>query len=215
VPLGVDATYSARTFAVWHEFGVSAVDQGHAATRGLHVVFAAPSRDRVEEFWATATERGAEGATAPADPGDGTFGAVVRDPWGNLAEARFEPKAPNRHGSIVEHLRLTTADVDRSLAFYRAVAAALGFYEKRPGTFAGPHAGTLAILPGQPTQHAHVAFPGDREAVQRFHAAATAAGFTSNGEPGERPQYHEGYYAAYVLDPDGNNIEVVDHGDRR
>ncbi len=50
---------------------------------------------------------------------------------------------------------------------------------------------------------------GDDEQVQRFHQVAVDAGFTSNGEPGERPQYHPGYYAAYVLDPDGNNIEVV------
>jgi catechol 2,3-dioxygenase-like lactoylglutathione lyase family enzyme len=45
----------------------------------------------------------------------------------------------------------------------------------------------------------------------RFHADATAAGYRSNGQPGERPRYHDGYYAAFVLDPDGNNIEVVDH----
>jgi catechol 2,3-dioxygenase-like lactoylglutathione lyase family enzyme len=57
-----------------------------------------------------------------------------------------------------------------------------------------------------------VAFPADDdELVQGFHAAATEAGFTSHGEPGERPRYHPGYYAAYVLDPDGNNIEVVNH----
>ena len=47
--------------------------------------------------------------------------------------------------------------------------------------------------------------------VQRFHAVATEAGYRSNGPPGERPRYHRGYYAAYVLDPDGNNIEVVNH----
>jgi hypothetical protein len=47
--------------------------------------------------------------------------------------------------------------------------------------------------------------------VRRFHADATAAGYRSNGEPGERARYHDGYYAAYVLDPDGNNIEVVNH----
>jgi catechol 2,3-dioxygenase-like lactoylglutathione lyase family enzyme len=56
-----------------------------------------------------------------------------------------------------------------------------------------------------------MAFPGDEDAVRRFHADATTAGYRSHGQPGERPQYHPGYYAAYVLDPDGNNIEVVDH----
>jgi hypothetical protein len=47
--------------------------------------------------------------------------------------------------------------------------------------------------------------------VDAFHAAATAAGYTDNGEPGERPEYHSGYYAAFVLDPAGANVEVVNH----
>lgn len=51
--------------------------------------------------------------------------------------------------------------------------------------------------------------------VQRFHAAALAAGGSDNGGPGERSQYHPGYYAAFVLDPDGNNIEAVIHGPTR
>ena len=65
--------------------------------------------------------------------------------------------------------------------------------------------------PNKP-EHLHLAFPTDDDAVvQRFHQAATDAGYRSNGPPGERPRYHPGYYAAYVLDPDGNNIEVVNH----
>ena len=72
--------------------------------------------------------------------------------------------------------------------------------------------GTFSLLPGEPTEHLHVAFPTrDDGDVERFHAAAVAAGYESNGEPGERARYHPGYYAAFVLDPDGNNIEVVNH----
>jgi catechol 2,3-dioxygenase-like lactoylglutathione lyase family enzyme len=57
-----------------------------------------------------------------------------------------------------------------------------------------------------------MAFPSqDDGAIRRFHQAAIAAGYRSHGEPGERPRYHPGYYAAYVLDPDGNNVEVVNH----
>jgi catechol 2,3-dioxygenase-like lactoylglutathione lyase family enzyme len=59
----------------------------------------------------------------------------------------------------------------------------------------------------------HLAFPAaSHRAVDDFHRAATAAGYRDNGGPGERAVYHEGYYAAFVLDPDGNNIELVDHG---
>ena len=58
----------------------------------------------------------------------------------------------------------------------------------------------------------HLAFPaGDDATVDAFHRAAVAAGYRDNGAPGERPEYHTGYYAAFVLDPDGNNVEVVSH----
>ena len=67
------------------------------------------------------------------------------------------------------------------------------------------------LIAGEPTQNAHIAFSGDDEDVRRFHGDAIAAGYRSNGEPGERPRYHPGYYSAYVLDPGGNNIEVVNH----
>ena len=58
----------------------------------------------------------------------------------------------------------------------------------------------------------HIAFPASENAtVDVFHATATGAGYRDNGAPGERPIYHPGYYGAFVLDPDGNNIEVVNH----
>jgi catechol 2,3-dioxygenase-like lactoylglutathione lyase family enzyme len=60
----------------------------------------------------------------------------------------------------------------------------------------------------------HIAFAApDRETVDAFHAAAVKAGGVDNGRPGLRPHYHSGYYAAFVLDPDGNNVEAVFHGD--
>ena len=66
----------------------------------------------------------------------------------------------------------------------------------------------------EPTQNLHVAFSGDDGDVRRFHADASRAGYRSNGKPGERSRYHPGYYAAYVMDPYGNNIEVVNHHHR-
>ena len=68
------------------------------------------------------------------------------------------------------------------------------------------------VAGGDATENVHLAFTAtDDETVDRFHAEATAAGYRDNGPPGERPVYHEGYYAAFVLDPDGNNVEVVNH----
>ena len=64
-----------------------------------------------------------------------------------------------------------------------------------------------------PAASVHIAFAApDRETVDAFHAAAVKAGGVDNGRPGLRPHYHSGYYAAFVLDPDGNNVEAVFHG---
>ena len=73
--------------------------------------------------------------------------------------------------------------------------------------------GSFSVLAGgEPTEHVHLAFPAsDNETVDRFHHEATMAGYRDNGPPGERAIYHEGYYGAFVLDPDGNNVEVVNH----
>jgi catechol 2,3-dioxygenase-like lactoylglutathione lyase family enzyme len=66
------------------------------------------------------------------------------------------------------------------------------------------------VLAGTPTEHVHMAFAATDDAtVDAFHRAGTQAGYRDNGPPGERPVYHPGYYSAYVLDPDGNNVEVV------
>src|SRR5262249_47027552 len=79
------------------------------------------------------------------------------------------------------------------------------------GHFRG-NGGSFSVLPGEPTVDLHMAFPTDDDAVaQAFHRTLVEAGYRDNGAPGERPIYHAGYYAAFVLDPDGNNIEVVNH----
>ncbi|MDQ1730743.1 MAG: hypothetical protein QOK10_902 [Pseudonocardiales bacterium] len=76
--------------------------------------------------------------------------------------------------------------------------------------------GSFSLVRGEPTEHVHLAFPAlDDATVEAFHRVATAAGYRDNGGPGERPEYHAGYYGAFVLDPDGNNVEVVHHNRRR
>jgi catechol 2,3-dioxygenase-like lactoylglutathione lyase family enzyme len=79
--------------------------------------------------------------------------------------------------------------------------------------FGSGESGRLIIYASErPVAGFHVAFSApSREAVDRFHAAALEAGGRDNGAPGLRPEYHEGYYGAYVFDPDGNNIEAVQH----
>lgn len=122
-------------------------------------------------------------------------------------------------GRLIDHVHLVVKDVEASYRFYAAVAGAIGVPMGRHGEgdyfdmdelFVSSAASKAAS--GQLTGRVHLAFQArDRAQVDRFHAAAIAAGGRDNGKPGERP-YHPGYYAAFVLDPDGNNIEVVYHG---
>lgn len=123
---------------------------------------------------------------------------------------------------MIDHLGITVGDMARSLAFYDPALAPLGvtrimtlpkdgppvrvgygrdrkpwFWISASGTVSGP---------------IHIAFAApDRPAVDAFHAAALAAGGTGNGAPGPRAKYHPNYYAAFVFDPDGNNVEAMHH----
>jgi catechol 2,3-dioxygenase-like lactoylglutathione lyase family enzyme len=117
-------------------------------------------------------------------------------------------------GRLVDHIELRCADLAASKRFYAAALAVLGreLVELRPTLIV---ADELCLTPanGDPSSHVHLAFQtASRDQVARFHAAALAAGGRDNGGPGER-RYHPGYYAAFVLDPDGNNIEAVYHGE--
>jgi catechol 2,3-dioxygenase-like lactoylglutathione lyase family enzyme len=119
-------------------------------------------------------------------------------------------------GRLVDHVHLRVADLEASKRFYKAALTALG--RQDAVTEDERHFGAdelwIDSAPG-PVSQVHLAFQArDHEEVARFHAAALAAGGTDNGAPGERT-YHPGYYAAFVLDPDGNNIEAVYHGPAR
>jgi catechol 2,3-dioxygenase-like lactoylglutathione lyase family enzyme len=115
-------------------------------------------------------------------------------------------------GRLIDHVHLVVRDLDASKRFYRAALGALGvpIARERPNSFS---ADELYVSGGEPlTGRVHLAFQAtDRAAVDRFYGAALAAGGRDNGPPGER-SYHPGYYAAFVLDTDGNNIEAVHHG---
>lgn len=126
---------------------------------------------------------------------------------------------------MFDHIGFPVADLARSRAFYERALAPLGIVvgmeitaEMTGGE--GEHIGfgpeghpQFWIGTGRPlTGRLHVAFAArSRAAVDAFHAAALAAGGTDNGAPGLRPHYHENYYGAFALDPDGHNIEAVCH----
>jgi catechol 2,3-dioxygenase-like lactoylglutathione lyase family enzyme len=118
---------------------------------------------------------------------------------------------------MIDHVCLNVADLARSRAFYRRVLEPLGatlLHESATEVgFRGARGGTFWLHRREPpSTGAHLAFAAaDRAAVQAFHRAALAAGGRDNGAPGPRPHYHEHYYGAFVLDPDGHNVEAVCH----
>ncbi len=118
---------------------------------------------------------------------------------------------------MLAHVAVNVTDLEVAKTFYLGALEPLGYrvvYEE-PGALAYlADARGLDFGIGQrgPVGGAHVAFEcGNRATVDRFYSAAMSAGGRDNGAPGLRPQYDANYYAAYVLDPDGNNIEAVCH----
>jgi catechol 2,3-dioxygenase-like lactoylglutathione lyase family enzyme len=123
---------------------------------------------------------------------------------------------------MLDHVGIEVSDLERSRAFYEKALEPLGIglmmeFEGAIGfgkeTEHGPKPFFWIHARGRPAvSGAHVAFGvRDAEGVDAFHAAALAAGGTDNGAPGPRPIYHPGYYGAFILDPDGNNVEAVCH----
>lgn len=120
---------------------------------------------------------------------------------------------------MIDHVSISVADLDRAARFYDAVLSTLGYakLETRPATIAfGKRYSEFWLnhRPGLQSQPdgsgAHVALrAASREMVDAFHAAALANGGLSDGAPGLRPQHGDGYYAAYIRDPDGNRVEAV------
>ncbi len=213
--IGIDQTHEGEHFTEWNDYSLAEATAWQPVTRGLHVGFGASSRERVDEFWRVGTEAGyqSDGEPGPRpEYGDDYYGGFLLDPDGNSVEAvHFEDVRPG-----VDHLWIRVRDVAASKRFYETIAphARLGLGADKPerASFTG-EPGSFSVLSGDHlTEHLHLAFPAaDNEAVDDFHQAAVEAGYRDNGKPGERTTYHPGYYSAYVLDPDGHNIELVSH----
>jgi catechol 2,3-dioxygenase-like lactoylglutathione lyase family enzyme len=122
---------------------------------------------------------------------------------------------------VIDHIGVGVRDYEQSLEFYSRALAPLGLElivetptDNRAAGFGYKGRDDFWIHEGRPVARAHMAFEAQsREQVDAFHAAALEAGGRDNGAPGVRPQYSPTYYAAYILDPNGNNIEAVFHGD--
>jgi catechol 2,3-dioxygenase-like lactoylglutathione lyase family enzyme len=214
--LGYEPTHTGDDLVEWEDFALSPASGEKPVTTGLHLGFVAGSREQVDAFWRAGVAAGHpdDGAPGPRpEYREDYYGAFLLDPDGNSAEAVHHGAL--RQGGVIDHLWIRVADRAASRAFYETVAPHAGFRLKRDlpdrTQFVG-ETGSFSIVDGEPARNVHLAFGvANDAAVEAFHAAALEAGYRGNGPPGERPVYHHGYYAAYVLDPDGNNIELVNH----
>jgi len=215
--LGIGTTYDGEQFVEWDDYSLMAAREGKPATRGLHVGFPAPSREHVDEFWRAGVAAGyrSDGEPGPRPQyGEDYYGSFLLDPDGNSAEAvHYADKL--RDDGTVDHLWVRVSDVAASKCFYELVAP-FGRFELRHDSPERAQfvAGTasFSVVAGEPTTNVHIAFPAvENSVVDDFHVALTEAGYRDDGAPGERPVYHDGYYGAYVLDPDGNSVELVCH----
>ena len=203
----------------WDEFGIAQADADHPVTRHLHVGFAAESRDEVDAFWRRGVDAGYE---SDGEPGlrpeyhPNYYGGFLLDPDGNSVESctGFRDELG---GPMIDHLWLGVSDLGASRRFWETVAPVLSLNvtDDRQGRFhlwAGDRSFAPVADGRPPSENVHLAFPVATDAeVAEFHRVATAAGFRDNGAPGERVEYHPGYVGAFVLDPDGNNVEAVNH----
>ncbi|HKU57029.1 MAG TPA: VOC family protein [Gaiellaceae bacterium] len=213
-----DPTYAGDRFDEWKDFSLAQADEEHPLTRNLHVAWAAASREEVDAFWRRGVEAGyrSDGEPGPRRQYNPSYyGGFLLDPDGNSVESVHRP-GRTESGPPIDHLWLGVADLEASSRFWRAVVRSLGLGTgAREGLFivGGDQRHFALVADGRPpTEHVHIAFPvADDEAVAGFHRVALAAGYRDNGGPGERPEYHAGYVGAFVLDPDGNNIEAVNH----
>ena len=216
--LDYDEPYRGPDLIEWEDLAIGPASEERPATRNLHVALVAASRQAVDSWWRAMT---AAGHPDDGEPGPrpqyspSYYGAFVRDPDGNSLEAVHHDE-PREGENRIDHLWIRVRDLAESRLFYETVAPTVGLRvhdgdERRFHVTSGMR--SFALVQGEPvTQNVHLAFPAsDQAMVQTFHRAALEAGFRDNGGPGERAEYHAGYYGAFVLDPDGNNIEAVFH----
>jgi catechol 2,3-dioxygenase-like lactoylglutathione lyase family enzyme len=218
--LGVEPSHASADLVEWDDWDIGATDREHPVTRGLHVGFRAPSHDAVDAFWRAGIDAGYrdDGTPGPRTVyGPDYFGGFLLDPDGNSVEAVHTGREHPAPDGRVDHLWIRVRDPAASRRFYMTIAAYAGL---RIGVDQPDHVQMVGdsfrfslVADGRPlTEHVHLAFPATEDAtVRAFHAAALAAGYEDHGGPGERPAYHPGYYGAFVLDPDGHNVELVNH----
>lgn len=115
---------------------------------------------------------------------------------------------------MIDHLSIPVNDLEKCKTFYTAALKPLNYIPvietPEAACFGHPDGTSVWLVQGQ-SANLHFAFRGEKEQIHAFYEAALAAGGTDNGAPGPRPHYEPDYYAAFVHDPEGNNVEAMGH----
>jgi catechol 2,3-dioxygenase-like lactoylglutathione lyase family enzyme len=205
-------------FTAWGDFTIARTSEERPVAKRLHIGFGAHHRGEVDSWWERMTKAGYQ---SDGDPGErpwyheSYYGAFVLDPDGNSVEY-VHHHSTDPEASIIDHLWLRTPSVEAAKRFYETIAPVVGLrlvHDTPDRVRFTDGVGSFSFVQGdEPTENVHYAFGvGDRATVDEFHRVAASAGYDDNGAPGERPQYHPGYYGSFVLDPDGHNVEAVFH----
>ena len=215
--LGNEQSHTDETYPEWDDFSLRRRVRPSRSRRGCTSAFVAPSRAHVDEFWRVGRRAGyrSDGEPGPRPQyRDDYYGELPARPGRQQRRGR----APRGACAAVEHRppvdpRGGRRGVEAVLRDRRARTPTSGCGRTRRTARTSPAAsGSFSVCRRRADEQFHLAFPAtDNATVHAFHAAAIAAGYRDNGPPGERPVYHPGYYGAFVLDPDGNNVEVVNH----
>ena len=218
--LGIEPSHADEAMVGWEDWWIGPTDDGHPLTRGLHAGFRARDRAQVDAFWRAGVDAGYrnDGEPGPRPQYNPTYyGAFLLDPDGNSVEAVHYDRDVAVPPGCIDHLWIRVGDLSASRRFYTTIAPHAGLRVTLDDAdrvrLSGSDFSLSLVQDERPlTKHLHVAFTGPEDAtVRAFHADALAAGYEDHGAPGERAVYHAGYYAAFIRDPDGHNIEVVNH----
>ncbi len=214
--LGGPEPVEGGSFIEWGDFSIAEETPDRPATRRLHVGFRAGSDREVDDWWQAMIAEGhrSDGAPGPRPLyGAEYYGGFVIDPAGNSIEA-VHNGPERRQAGMIDHFWLRTRDLEAASRFYESVCPTVDHgVERHDGrTQIRGSGASFSLVSGPPTENLHLAFAAkSREAVDAFHLTGIRAGYASNGAPGERPEYHEGYYGAFLFDPDHHNVEAVSH----
>ena len=213
-PLGIEPTHVGEQFAEWADFSLASADDEHPVTRGLHVGFGARTRELAAEFWRAGTAAGYRDERAPGprpEYGGDYFGAFLLDLDGKRRGRASQQGAPRRQRRSPLDPRRRRRGLQALLDACAARRPAAQQRHRRSRAVLGCE--RLVLRTGRHPHRAaaHGVRHGGRRRRRRLPPSRRRCGLPRQRRSRRTGGYHAGYYSAFVLDPDGNSIELVNH----